>query len=81
MCHHWAQNPPGSFLKAMTKIELQWVNKQKLMDSLVDTNLFLKKKENPLSQRSLGKWHIVLENVWVIFKYLLILISNIIPQW
>ena len=29
---------------------------------------------------SLGKCHIALENMWVIFKYLLILISNIIPQ-
>ena len=29
----------------------------------------------------LGNCHIVLENIWVIFKYLLILISNIIPQW
>ena len=29
----------------------------------------------------LGKYHIELENMWIIFKYLLILISNIIPQW
>ena len=29
---------------------------------------------------SLGKCHIALENMWVIFKYLLIFISNIIPQ-
>ena len=28
----------------------------------------------------LGKCHIAHENMWVIFKYLLILISNIIPQ-
>ena len=28
----------------------------------------------------LGKGHIALENMWVIFKYLLILISNIISQ-
>ena len=34
-----------------------------------------------LSQRSLGKCHTALENMWVIFKYLLILISNKIPQW
>ena len=32
------------------------------------------------SKISLGKCHIVLENMCVIFKYLLILISNIIPQ-
>ena len=32
------------------------------------------------SEISLGKCHIALENIWVIFKYLLILISNIIPQ-
>ena len=31
---------------------------------------------------TLQSWcHIALENMWVIFKYLLILISNIIPQW
>ena len=29
---------------------------------------------------SLGKCHIALENMWFIFKYLLIFISNIIPQ-
>ena len=33
------------------------------------------------SKISLGKCHIALENIWVIFKYLLMLISNIIPQW
>ena len=32
------------------------------------------------SKISLGKCHIALENMWVIIKYLLILISNIIPQ-
>ena len=32
------------------------------------------------SKISLGKCHIELENIWVIFKYLLILISSIIPQ-
>ena len=32
------------------------------------------------SKMSLGKCHVALENMWVIFKYLLILISNIIPQ-
>jgi len=32
------------------------------------------------SKISLGKCHIALENMWVIFKYLLILISNIIPH-
>ena len=30
------------------------------------------------SKISLGKCHTVLENMWAIFKYLLILISNII---
>ena len=30
------------------------------------------------SKISLGKCHIALENMWVIFKYLSILISNII---
>ena len=30
---------------------------------------------------SLRKCHIALENIWIVFKYLLILISNIIPQW
>ena len=29
---------------------------------------------------SLGNCHTALENMWVIFKYLWILISNIIPQ-
>ena len=29
---------------------------------------------------SLGKCQTALENMWVIFKYLLILISNMIPQ-
>ena len=33
-----------------------------------------------LSKISLGKCPIALENTWVIFKYLLILISNRIPQ-
>ena len=33
------------------------------------------------SKISLGKCHIALENMWIIFKYLLILIFNIIPQW
>ena len=33
------------------------------------------------SKISLGKCHVALGNMWVIFKYLLILISNIIPQW
>ena len=34
------------------------------------------------SKSSLGKSHIALENMWVIFfKFLVILISNIIPQW
>ena len=28
-----------------------------------------------------GKCHIELENIWVTFKYLLILISKISPQW
>ena len=32
------------------------------------------------SKISLGKRHLAFENMWVIFKYLLILISNIIPQ-
>ena len=32
------------------------------------------------SNISLGKCHVALENMWVIFKYLLILMSNIIPQ-
>ena len=32
------------------------------------------------SKISLGKCHIVLENMWVILKYLLIFISNIIPR-
>ena len=32
------------------------------------------------SKISLGKCHTTLENMWVIIKYLLILISNIIPQ-
>ena len=32
------------------------------------------------SKTSLGKCHTVLENMWVTFKYLLILISSIIPQ-
>ena len=31
------------------------------------------------SKISLGKCHITLENMWVIFKYLLMLISTIIP--
>ena len=33
------------------------------------------------SKISPGKCHTALENMWVIFKYLLILISNIIPRW
>ena len=32
------------------------------------------------SKISLGKCHIALENMWVIFKFILILISNIIPR-
>ena len=32
------------------------------------------------SKNSLDKCQFALENTWVIFKYLLILISNIIPQ-
>ena len=32
------------------------------------------------SKISVDKCHIALENMWVIFKYFLILISNIIPQ-
>ena len=32
------------------------------------------------SKISLGKYHIALENMWIIFKCLSILISNIIPQ-
>ena len=32
------------------------------------------------SKISFGKCHIALENMWVIFKHLLILISNIITQ-
>ena len=32
------------------------------------------------SKMSLGKCHTELENIWVIFKYILILISNLIPQ-
>ena len=32
------------------------------------------------SKISHGKCHVALENMWVIFKYLLILISNTIPQ-
>ena len=32
------------------------------------------------SKISLGKCHTVLENIWGIFKYLLILISNLIPK-
>ena len=33
------------------------------------------------SKISLVKCHITLENMWVIFKYLLILTSNILLQW
>ena len=33
------------------------------------------------SKISLGKCHLALENMWVVFKYLLTLISNIIAQW
>ena len=33
-----------------------------------------------MAQISLGKYHIAFENMWAILKYLLILISNIIPQ-
>ena len=29
---------------------------------------------------SLGECHTALENMWIIFKYLLILISKIVPQ-
>ena len=32
------------------------------------------------SKMSLGICHVALENMWVIFKYILIFISNIIPQ-
>jgi len=32
------------------------------------------------SKMCLSKYYIALENTWIIFKYLLILISNIIPQ-
>ena len=34
----------------------------------------------PKSKISLGKCHITLENMWVIFIYLLLLISNIMTQ-
>ena len=33
------------------------------------------------SKMSFGKCHTALENTWVILKYLLIVISNTIPQW
>ena len=33
------------------------------------------------SKISVGICHITLENMWVIFKYFLILISNTIPHW
>ena len=33
------------------------------------------------SKISLGKCHTALESMWVILKYLLVLIFNIIPQW
>lgn len=33
------------------------------------------------SKISIGKCHTTLENMWLIFKYLLILIFNIISQW
>ena len=33
------------------------------------------------SKISPGKCHTALEHMWAIFKYLLILISNIIPSW
>ena len=33
------------------------------------------------SKISLGKCHIALASIWVMFKYILILISNTIPQW
>ena len=33
------------------------------------------------SKMYLGKCHIALENMWDIFKYVLILISKLIPQW
>ena len=32
------------------------------------------------SKISVGKCHTAPENMWITFKYLLILISNIIPQ-
>ena len=32
------------------------------------------------SKISLGKCHIALENMWAVFKYVLILIFDIIPQ-
>ena len=41
--------------------------------------IFFKKDGQSKSNISLSKCHIALENMWVIFKYLLILISNIIP--
>ena len=33
------------------------------------------------SKVSVGKCHIALESIWVIFKYLSILISNVIPGY
>ena len=42
--------------------------------------LALKKKQKAKSKICLGRCHIALENMCIIFKYLLILISNIIPQ-
>ena len=54
---------------------------QTRLSDWTELNWTLLKISMAKSKISLGKCHIVLENVWVIFKYLLILISNIIPQW
>ena len=39
-----------------------------------------KRLELDVLMLSLGKCHIALKNTWVVFKYLLLLISNISPQ-
>ena len=56
-----------------------WQNQYSIVKQNKVKNFF-KKDGQSKSNISLSKCHIALENMWVIFKYLLILISNIIPR-
>ena len=76
---NWKKKRTDVLNKAQVHRLLSVILKKKKKFSKVE--FFLVRLASKQSWYSLGKCHIALETMWVIFKYLLMLISHIIPQW